>query len=387
MFVKKFEAESIEAGLALAKQELGPDALVLSTQHKKAKWFGRPSVELTVAAPPKTPQPAAQKDDALDEAALAAIFPHRQNAVAAAAAAAEEREEDEKEEVPARARSVRKTRLSRYLDVAGDAPAESEPEPASRPPSGDRNYEHYEQQLRSRGFSEKSARELVRRLIFDYSREDRRHPQQVRRILSRLAAKSIQTVSPTLFESRKVWTALGVGGVGKTSLSVKMALALKKRHFNVTLVGRDDRKIVAQRQLSSYAKLIHVPFARESTSVHAERVVQLIDTPALHIKGTPEEEAELLDICRGTNTYIVLDASWRLSEMLRVVESARRFAPAAVAFTRLDLSVEHGVIFDLLKQTNLPLLGLSVSSSFQSPFKFYEPEELAAFLLREESNG
>ena len=54
MFVKKFEAPSLEQALKLVKTEMGPEALVLSTQEKRSgKLFSRRLVEVTAAAEKK----------------------------------------------------------------------------------------------------------------------------------------------------------------------------------------------------------------------------------------------------------------------------------------------------------------------------------------------
>ncbi len=61
MFVKKFEAESLEEGLRRVKRELGPAALILSTQKKKSGMLGKYTVEITAAYENKsTPAPAAK---------------------------------------------------------------------------------------------------------------------------------------------------------------------------------------------------------------------------------------------------------------------------------------------------------------------------------------
>ena len=53
MLVKKFEAPTLEDALSRIKQELGPDALILSTEEKKTNWFGKPSIEVTAEPAPE----------------------------------------------------------------------------------------------------------------------------------------------------------------------------------------------------------------------------------------------------------------------------------------------------------------------------------------------
>ena len=84
---------------------------------------------------------------------------------------------------------------------------------------------------------------------------------------------------------------------------------------------------------------------------------------------------------------IVVDALSRLNEILHLVEKAKRLNPVGIAFTRLDLAYQHGILYDVLRASKLPLLGVSLSSSFATPFRFFEPIELARFLLNQTEAG
>jgi flagellar biosynthesis GTPase FlhF len=78
----------------------------------------------------------------------------------------------------------------------------------------------------------------------------------------------------------------------------------------------------------------------------------------------------------------VLDATTRLNECLRIVERAERLQPTAIVFTKLDVASNYGFIFDVIRQSKLPLLGVSLSPSFKTPFKSFEPISLAQFILK-----
>ena len=106
----------------------------------------------------------------------------------------------------------------------------------------------------------------------------------------------------------------------------------------------------------------------------------LVDSPSLSFHSE-EEGIELERLCAGRSVILVMDACQRFSELLRTVEASRRYQPSAIAFTRIDLASHHGVIYDVLKAAKLPLFGFSLSRSFTTPFKFFEPAELAGFLL------
>lgn len=54
MHIKRFQGRTVDEALARVRAEFGPDALILSTQHKRSDegvfgWFGRAAVEVTAA--------------------------------------------------------------------------------------------------------------------------------------------------------------------------------------------------------------------------------------------------------------------------------------------------------------------------------------------------
>lgn len=364
MMVKRYEASSLEEALAQVKRELGPEALILSTHQKRRTWLRAPSVEV-MAAKEATPAPKQETQHDLDEEALRKIFPHRrgkgketlEEAIAASP------------DIPGEETSIRHTRVSRYKDL--DKKSTEVPK--------DNPGEAYIDHLTRLGFSDPTAKEIARRIIFDYPKEDRADAAMLAKIRARVAASSMQTLSPSIFEARTVWTAIGVGGAGKTASLVKLAIGLKRQGSHVSLIGCDKRKVVGQRELATYARLIQAPYSSEFRIERGPKKVQLIDTPALSFQS-PDQNAEIGEICRGTSPFLVLDASARLKESLRIWEVASRFQPAAIVFTRLDLVSQPGVIHDVLKATRLPLLGASVGDSFRTPFQWYEPRSLGEFL-------
>jgi len=363
MLVKRYEANSLEEALAQVKRELGPEALILSTQQKKGGWLKSGRVEV-MAAKETAAAAKAEAASEIDEEALKKIFPHRRDG-----------ENESLEDVLLRSagpetadKSIRHTKANRYQEVSGKAV-----------PKKEDTSEVYVESLSRLGFSDISAKEIARRMIFDYPKEDRADVEALARIRARVAASGIQVLNPSLFDARTVWTAIGVGGAGKTASLVKLAISLKRQKYSVSLVGCDHRKVVGQRELAAYARLIQTPYSSEFRIERGPRRVQLIDTPALSFQS-PDQNAEIEEICRGTSPVLVLDATARLKEAIRIWEVASRFQPAAICFTRLDLVSQPGVLHDILKTTRLPLLGASLGDSFRTPFQWFESRTLGELL-------
>lgn len=372
MFVKKFEAASLEQALARVKSEMGPNALILSTQAKRGKWLQKGRVEVTAAFEKRM---KAQIDQRFDEEELRRVFPDR-NRVAT---------RPPETRVPASPKSTRRTpepvetkANTRYMDMTDTK--------TSGGGSNEVDPHRYEKDFLSRGFSAESARELSRRLVFDYPKKDLADAGFVGKTKTKLVAAHLRSLPAEIFNSKSCWAAIGLPGSGKTSLLVKLALYLKTNKKSAQLVSLDSRKVSGRSEMAAYAKLLGLPFTHENNPVAAVSCasLQLVDTPALSLRSEKEAE-EMERICRNRNVLLVLDASSRLTELMKTVEASHRYAPSAIAFTRLDLVSEPGVIFDVLKQSKLPLFGLSMNGQLKKSFRFYEAMDLAGYLLNGQS--
>ncbi len=354
MNIRKFEAGSFEEALSRVKQELGPEALILSSEEKKRGWFHKPIVEITAAFEVK-------EEAAIDDSALEKVFPHRRRN-APAAAEMERKAKSREAAVPLRS--------------AAHVPAEKRV----------RNIDSVERSFHAMGVGDEAAREFARQIIFDYPKKDRDDGAFLEKIQAKLLGAGLKTLGADVFQNRRTWAAVGQPGSGKTSLMVKLALQLKAQGQEVCLASCDSRKVVGRHELAAYAKLIGVPFHAGSTAERKGSQVLLLDTPSV-----APEQGELYRVveksCRDASTVIVLDAGQRLSELLRTVERFSRLAPVALAFTRLDLVAQAGVVYDVLKQTKLPLLGLSVSHAFSTAFRFFESASLAKYIVRKPIEG
>ena len=381
MLVKKFEAETIEKALSLVKESLGPDALVLSTQRKQSgRLIKRHFVEVTAAKnEKKAPEPPVDRYG-FDSKTIEEVFPYRRFDLHALEQSEEtERARQENENPPAEPQ--RNKRLGKFLGVHEIGKSEKKTNHVMSPKKG-QSSNAYISRMVELGFLEETATQVARRLIFDYPRDQRQTAIGTARLMAKIIAPKLKTLDRDIFDFQPCWTAIGVAGAGKTSMTVKLGLYLRRMGTEVTLIGGDQRKLSGRRELASYAKLIGAQFSSKVVSHREGKIVQLIDSPGL-VVGANNNLGELRDVCRGTNPVLVLDANMRLKEMMRIVEATATLSPSAVAFTRLDIAGQRGSIYDFLKETSLPLMGMSVSGSYRVPFKFFDVKELASFLVQD----
>ena len=164
------------------------------------------------------------------------------------------------------------------------------------------------------------------------------------------------------------------------SLLVKLTILAKEQEKSVSLISMDNRKISGRGELASYARLVKAPFFSEIGQAPLEKM-KFIDSPAMSLNH--ENQSVLEKLCAERSSFIVLDASARLTELMRQVECAMHFHPEGIVFTKIDNIDDRGVVYDVLKATQLPLIGFSLSSSFKTKFRFMSPGELAQFLIKE----
>lgn len=352
MFVRKFEGKTLEAVLSQVKSEMGPDALVLSTNEKKP-WFGKPIFTVTAAFSEKK-----VKKETIDEYKLREIFPHRRLQVRKENEVPEEKKESEELE-------------SRFAEI-------------NKVHQPKRRWEKYYDSLIRRGFSDLSAKDITGQLVLNYSAGDLSSPTAVFRAESVRVSEQLNILSPDTIKPGSSWAFLGVGGAGKSTLAVKLALWLKQQKKLVSLCSIDGRKITGKNELFTYARVLKLPFFTSLNEDIHVGAISIIDTPSL-LLDAPSVERDLKSRLENKNKVLVLDATMRLREMLRIFEYSADLDLRAVAFTRFDIATQFGVLFDFLQRTKLPLLGASLSQSFKTSFKFFERREFANFILKDRS--
>lgn len=161
---------------------------------------------------------------------------------------------------------------------------------------------------------------------------------------------------------------VGPAGSGKTSVLGKLAAHLifqeKKK---VRFLSLDNMKVGAADEIQTYADLLGV----DVVDTHGDLIigdtdsdcVTLIDTPAL---PTDENElARLIDMAaslRITHTVLCLSCLTRESDLFNQMEKYQKFDPQSVVMTMTDLSWRYGSVLSALKQTSIPLMGLTDNS-------------------------
>ncbi len=339
MKLKSYFVPSVGAALALARQELGPEAVLLEARKAppEAAHLGPYEVVFAVSGAPR-----------------AAEF-------SAAAAAESGREATALERLRSEVLQLRRQLERMNAAVActkltnGTLPAEEETGLLARlleaEVDGDLAVEVLQAaQLRLKVSSASEIEQAVRAELASRCRVD--------------AGLGRSGQSP------RMAVLVGPSGAGKTTAVVKLAVreGLQKGK-SVQLISVDNYRVGGAEQLRSFAMILGVPFQYVETPpalAHAlaecrRKDLILIDTPG-YGPAESQEAAELAGFLarrEEIDTHLVLTASMRSADLRRVAERFEIFRPDKLLFTRLDETEAYGGLWSLAAKSGKAVSFLS----------------------------
>jgi flagellar biosynthesis protein FlhF len=164
----------------------------------------------------------------------------------------------------------------------------------------------------------------------------------------------------------RVVALVGPPGAGKTTTLVKLAVnyGLASRR-PVLLLSVDTYRVAAAEQLRSFAAILGVgvqvleTVAAVAQAIEENRGKELIfiDTPGIGADDLDDSAglSHFLSTRPDIDTQLVLSASMKSADLTRVVDSFEVFRPQHLLFTRLDETATFGSIFNEAARTGKPL--------------------------------
>jgi flagellar biosynthesis protein FlhF len=184
---------------------------------------------------------------------------------------------------------------------------------------------------------------------------------------------------------------VGPPGVGKTTTIAKLAAQARAAGASgVRVIAADAFRAGAVEQLRGYASVIGVPFhvARGAgeldRALASTRQTALVDTAG----RSPADPAvaELFDVLgqtRGVRTHLVLPADTAPSTARRVLDRYAPVKPSCVVITRLDEAESAIPLFNAVRERGLPISWLAAGQRVPEDLWRATPATLAAALLHE----
>lgn len=421
MQIKTFRALDMREALRAVKEELGPDAVILSTQEIKNGdpvfgLFSRAMVEVTAAVDRTETRPAPRPGPAERTAKKAAAGPQTGARPSAPfsdqmmAAAALQPLRDDLAQLKEDIRRLRGLTDRPRTERAASPPAspswdeelrgmrrlvgslvkddqvrqlERLPHPLAR----------VYDRLSERGLDQQTALAVVRELEQAMPPADRERPESIESALRDILSRQAQVAGPLLERSGRGKAVMIVGptGVGKTTTIAKLAAqyALKQKR-KVALITLDTYRVAAVEQLRVYADIMKLPVDVALTSKDLTAFLRaregadliLIDTAG----RSPLDEAALREmkkfsISRMVEAHLVLSASTREADMDAITARFAALPVHRLIFSKLDETTSFGPIFNVARRVGLPLSYLCAGQCVPDDLELAAPRALADLLL------
>jgi flagellar biosynthesis protein FlhF len=159
---------------------------------------------------------------------------------------------------------------------------------------------------------------------------------------------------------------VGPPGAGKTTTLIKLAVNYGLACRRPTLlISMDTDRVAAADQLRLYAAILGVGFHVPETIAALAQVIEenrgkdliLIDTPGLGFRDLEDQPdlSRFLATRSDIDSHLVLSSSVKPADLTRVIDSYEIFRPRHLLFTRLDETGSLGPLINEAARTGKPL--------------------------------
>ena len=386
MLIKKFQGATEQEALQLAKQELGKDVIITHIKSVKPKGiyrlFKKPLVEITAA---------------VDEERIYEKKNYQQIAEELKKNPYEFRTAGKEEEKPSAIEQKLdslQTMLEKQLREQQSTSVEKEIPTIEEQSAAMACVQMIYNQLIANEVEEVYANKVIAEI-----EQSLKPDATVDNILSTIYQKLVLKLGETKelsFETGKTKYVFFIGptGVGKTTTIAKLASSLKlSKKAKVALFTADTYRIAAVDQLRSYATILGIPLRviyseteiKDAVEEYKDYDIVLIDTAGRSHKNREQRddiEKLLLAVpeeCR--EIYLVLSATTKYKDLVKITETYSSIAKYNLIFTKLDETAGIGNIFNIKMLTGAPLSYTTFGQSVPDDISKINPQAVAKQLL------
>jgi flagellar biosynthesis protein FlhF len=255
------------------------------------------------------------------------------------------------------------------------------------------------EELVSNDLARNVARDIVTaavRLREQLSREQPPLPLQA--YAAELISKKIRFAPPfqqPSADAARVVVFAGPAGAGKTTTLIKIAIRECLAHRqSVRILSLDPYRVAAHEKLRSFAAIIGVGFTAINSVQEflgtvkepGNKSVVLVDTPGYSPAEMEhaEEIASCLERVPNKQVHLVLPASMKRADLTRSIRDYAEFRPDYLLFTKLDETESHGAILSAALEADKPLSFLASGQNIPEDIEPAHVRVLLAAVFRKE---
>lgn len=353
MRIKSYFADSVQEALERARQELGPEAMLLNSKKTESELRNLGEFEVVLGVSRGSERES--KPDSKQSIRTADASPVLVQEIA------ELRKQIEtiKHSVTSQRRGMALTGEKRLMPGMEELPA----------------------RLLAAGFSTDLVQEIVEGVELRMYVEARDAVREVRAIDQRSPSPSMEAALIEEMEARfrvappdsgfsessaRVLVFTGPAGAGKTTTLMKLALRWGvEQKLPVQILSADSLRVGGCEQLAAYARIAGLPFERLDTIAALDSALEeyrqkkaiLIDTPGFGAAEMDEatELANFITGCKRTEVHLVLPATVQPDAGCKIGQRYRIFHPSKLVLTHTDEIGKPGPVLELAMLLGLPL--------------------------------
>lgn len=398
MIIKKFQATTEQEAILLANEELGKEAIIMNIKTVKPKGlrklFQKEFVEVTAAM-----------DDTVtvdNEKIISKIRQiqesqkiEQKEEMAWKKNILEEPVEEKEQDTTAIEEKLNSLQLLLEKQVKEEKEVEQQTKQNEKEEEKHSTYvELVYQQLISNEMDETYAKQLIKEVEKSFNKETS-IGNVLASVYQKIVLKLGQTKTITLTEgTTKFIFFIGPTGVGKTTTIAKIASSFKLgKKAKVALVTSDTYRIAAVEQLRTYANILGIPIKVVYSGRELKEVKQefegydlvFIDTAGRSHKNREQRDdlEELLAAIpeEEKETYLVLSATTKYKDLLKITNVYKELTDYNLIFTKLDETICYGNIYNIKMVTGVPLSYTTYGQNVPDDIGRLDAQDIAKQLL------
>jgi len=348
MAIKRYKAQSIQEAIGRIKEDIGPDAMILSTRRMPKTRYGKQMFEVTAAL-----QRVSAGEDIVEFGIGESEPADRYNADRKAPNATRP---DKWADHTAELFSIKD--MFFLIDQSGGLPD---------------FLQHYPESLNlyvrlvKVGISERHARQIMIRGI-ESVRKKHLSMEDITKGVVNAIMSMVKVFDPFSSKNgnRHMAAFIGPTGVGKTTTIAKLAAMLRLNHRKqVGIISIDSYRIGAVDQLRTYASIMGLSCLSAFTPQELKMAVRkmrdkeiiLIDTAGQsHLDiDRMKELGRFMEGEHEISSHLVLSATTERNDMKETAKNFSILQPETYLFTKLDETSRRGTIIDQVAQLKMPI--------------------------------
>jgi flagellar biosynthesis protein FlhF len=371
MQVKRYEVSSISEALTKIKEDLGPDAIILSA--KKIKGLNNSAIEVMAARDEKVQLPKNNRSPAINED----IYKYFQGEIGELKELI--RSAQRQKSLSLELEELKET-MDKFFDILGTR---------KRKANQDINHKVY-YQLLSYGFTRASAYSILEAVQQKISLQTQLSDDMALKIVEDFIIDSLTAVQGQK-EEKRIKTFVGATGVGKTTTLAKLAARYSlMRKMKVGLVTTDTFRIAATEQLRTYAKIMGIRMEVASSKESFQKALQLlsdkdiilVDTPGRgHVDGGYANIMDNLLQSNDIETNLLISATASEDNLQNIVKQYSSFNYDNLIVTKIDESRRFGILYDIIKKAKKPVSFLTCGQNVPQDIKEVTPQKMANLIM------